>query len=307
MPVHDTTITGPASLRIQSVLYNNSQQHIDTALESIGRAADLAIGSGALSSVEIAFGDCSPEPVFTSADIASRLEKFMPQGVGRIQYTFFDGNLGSAAGQNRLLADLSTDLVLILNPDTVVAPNIFGELVRPMRKPGVGIVEARQIPIEHPKDYDPVTGETSWAATACALVSAVVAKEVSGFDSESFFLYCDDVDFSWRVRLAGYKVVFQPSAALFHDKRLSTAGKWIVGGAEEYYSAEAAMILAHKYSNRGLAERIERQLLAHGSDAEKKAALKYRELRDANKLPDQIDPGHRVAQFIDGYYAKHRF
>ncbi|MBK5165052.1 glycosyltransferase family 2 protein [Burkholderia sp. R-70211] len=294
-------------MRIQSVLYNNSQQHVDTALESIGRAADLAIGSDVLSSVEIAFGDCSPEPVFTSADIASRLEKLLPQGVGRIQYTFFDGNLGSAAGQNRLLADLSTDLVLILNPDTVVAPNIFGELVRPMRKPGVGIVEARQIPIEHPKDYDPVTGETSWAATACALVSAAVAKEVSGFDSESFFLYCDDVDFSWRVRLAGYKVVFQPSAALFHDKRLSTAGKWIVGGAEEYYSAEAAMILAHKYSNSGLAERIERQLLAQGSDAEKKAARKYRELRDANKLPDQIDPGHRVAQFIDGYYAKHRF
>lgn len=54
MPLHDTTITGPASLRIQSVLYNNSQQHIDTALESIGRAADLAIASDALSSVEIA-------------------------------------------------------------------------------------------------------------------------------------------------------------------------------------------------------------------------------------------------------------
>jgi GT2 family glycosyltransferase len=307
VPTHDTSITGPASLRIQSVLYNNSQQHIDTALESIGRAADLAIASGVLSSVEIAFGDCSPEPVFASEDIESRLEKLMPQGVGRIQYTFFNENLGSAAGQNRLLADLQTELVLILNPDTVVAPNIFTELVRPMRKPGVGIVEARQVPIEHPKDYDRITGETGWAATACALVSAAVAKEVGGFDSESFFLYCDDVDFSWRARLAGYKVVFQPSAALFHDKRLSPAGKWIVGNAEEYYSAEAAMILAHKYSNSGLAERIERQLLAHGSDLQKKAARKYRELRDANKLPDQIDPAHRVAQFIDGYYAKHRF
>lgn len=252
-------------------------------------------------------GDCSPEPVFTSEEIETRAAKLRPQGVTRIQYTFFDANLGSAAGQNRLLADLQTDLVLILNPDTVVAPNIFGELVRPMRKPGVGIVEARQVPIEHPKDYDPVTGETSWAATACALVSSAVAKEVDGFDSEAFFLYCDDVDFSWRVRLAGYKVVFQPSAALFHDKRLSTAGKWIVGGAEEYYSAEAALILAHKYSNSALADRIERQLLAQGSEVEKKAARKYRDLKDAGKLPAQIDPGHRVAQFIDGFYAKHRF
>ncbi len=85
MPLHDTTITGPASLRIQSVLYNNSQQHIDTALESIGRAADLAIASDALSSVEIALGDCSPEPVFTSEEIETRAAKLRPQGVTRIQ------------------------------------------------------------------------------------------------------------------------------------------------------------------------------------------------------------------------------
>ncbi|RQS70137.1 glycosyltransferase family 2 protein [Burkholderia sp. Bp8963] len=307
MPLHDTTVTGPASLRIQSILYNNTQEHIDSALESIARAADLAIGAGVLSSVEVAIGDCSPNPVFTAEVIEARAIKYRPQGIGRIDYTFFDANLGSAAGHNRLLADLNTDLVLILNPDALMAPNMFIELVRPMRKPGVGIVEARQIPIEHPKDYDPTTGETSWAATACALVSAAVAKEVNGFDSESFFLYCDDVDFSWRVRVAGYKVIFQPSAALFHDKRLSTAGKWIVGGAEEYYSAEAAMILAHKYSNGALADRIERQLLAHGSDAEKKAAQKYRDLKNSGKLPAPIDPDHRVAQFIDGNYAKHRF
>lgn len=307
MPLHDTMITGPASLRIQSVLYNNAQAHIDTALESIARAADLAIAAGVLSSVEIALGDCSPEQVFTLEDIEARAVKFRAQGIARIQYTFFNANLGSAAGQNRLLEDLHSDLVLILNPDTVVAPNIFIELVRSMSKPDVGIVEARQLPIEHAKDYDPVTGETSWATTACALVSAAVAKEVEGFDPESFFLYCDDVDFSWRVRLAGYKVVFQPAAALFHDKRLSTSGKWIVGGAEEYYSAEAAMILAHKFSNSALAERIERQLLAEGSELEKKAARKYRELKTAGKLPAQIDRDHSVAQFIDGFYAKHRF
>lgn len=307
MPLHDTTITAPASLRIQSVFYNNSQARIDMALESMARAVDLAIGAGVLSTVEIALGDCSPEPVFTLKEIEERTARLCQQGIARIQYTFFDANLGSAAGQNRLLADLQTELVLILNPDTIMAPNIFGELVRPMRKPGVGIVEARQVPIEHAKDYDPVTGETSWAGTACALVSAAVAKEVNGFDSESFFLYCDDVDFSWRVRLAGYKVVFQPSAALFHDKRLSTSGQWMVGGAEEYYSAEAAMILAHKFSNSGLAERIERQLHAEGSDTQKKAASKYRELRDAGKLPAQVDRERHVAQFIDGFYAKHRF
>lgn len=307
MAQHNTTISGPASLRVQSVLYTNSKEHIDTALESLARAAELAIAAGVLSSVEIAFGDCSPEPVFNDEDIRVRRESVRFQGISNIEYTFFDENLGSAAGQNRLLEGLNSELVLILNPDTIVAPNIFGELIRPMHRANIGIVEARQVPIEHAKDYSPITGETSWAATACALVSAAVAKEVSGFDSESFFLYCDDVDFSWRVRLAGYKVIFQPSAVLFHDKRLSVEGKWMVGAAEEYYSAEAAMILAHKYSNRALAERIERQLLDCGSEAQKRAAQKYAQLRDENKLPSPIDPNHRVAQFIDGYYAKHRF
>ncbi len=304
---NNTAITKPASLRIQSVLYNNSRHHIDRALESIARAVDLAVVGGILSTVEIAFGDCSAEPVFTVADIASRGEMFRAQSIADIQYTFFDQNLGSAAAHNRLFAGLHADLVLILNPDTIVAPNILLELIRPMRKPGVGIVEARQVPVEHPKDYDIVTGETSWAATACALVSAAVVKEISGFDAQSFFLYCDDVDFSWRARLAGYKVIFQSSAALFHDKRLSPAGRLICSDAEEYYSAEAAMILTHKYSNAALAETIERHLLECGNELQKKAARKYRTLRDSNQLPAPIDPHHEVAQFIDGCYARHRF
>lgn len=304
---HNTVMTEPASLRIQSVLYNNGRHHIDRALESIARAVELAVGNGILSGAEIAFGDCSAEPVFIAADIMSRKQKLRQQSIVDIQYTFFDHNLGSAAAHNRLFEGLHTDLVLILNPDTIVAPNILIELMRPMRKPGIGIVEARQVPIEHPKDYDVVTGETSWAATACALVSAAVVKEISGFDAQSFFLYCDDVDFSWRARLAGYKVIFQSSAALFHDKRLSPAGKLICSDAEEYYSAEAAMILTHKYSHAQLAETIEKHFLACGSELQKKAARKYRALRDSDQLPPPIDPHHEVAQFIDGCYARHRF
>ncbi len=303
----DTQIKGPASLQIQSVLFNNTQAHVDQALHSLARAVELGIGSGVLSEVKLVFGDCSPEPVFTDGHMTERIQQFKPQGIRRIDYEFFNKNLGSAAAHNRLLQKLCTDLVLILNPDTLVAPNLFLELIKPMQKIGTGIVEARQIPIEHPKNYDPITGETGWAATACALISSAAAREVGGFDAESFFLYCDDVDFSWRVRLAGYKVVFQPSAVVFHDKRLSTAGKWQVGKAEEYYSAEAALFLAHKYSRNRLVKRIESQLLAKGSALEKKAARAFQKRRLEKKLPPQIDPTHTVSQFIKGFYAPHRF
>jgi hypothetical protein len=48
-------------------------------------------------------------------------------------------------------------------------------------------------------------------------------------------------------------------------------------------------------------------LLDAGSEAEKKAARKFQSLKESGNLPVQIDPGHKVAQFIDGFYSKHRF
>ena len=109
------------------------------------------------------------------------------------------------------------------------------------------MVEAKQLPIEHPKDYDRATGETSWAATACALLPADLLERLGGFDAETFFLYCDDVDLSWRVRLAGRTVVYQPSASVFHDKALGARGAWVAGEAERRFSAEAALLSAYKY------------------------------------------------------------
>ena len=47
---------------------------------------------------------------------------------------------------------------------------------------------------------------------------------VGGFDAHFFPMYCDDVDISWRLRLAGWKVRHAPRAAIFHDKRITIDG-----------------------------------------------------------------------------------
>ena len=39
--------------------------------------------------------------------------------------------------------------------------------------------------------------------------------EVGGFD-EAYFMYVEDVDFCWRLRRAGYRVVYDPSMRLLH-------------------------------------------------------------------------------------------
>ena len=38
-----------------------------------------------------------------------------------------------------------------------------------------------------------------------------------------FFLYLEDIDLSWRARLAGYKIMFVPTSIVYHKFRLSVA------------------------------------------------------------------------------------
>ena len=139
------------------------------------------------------------------------------------------------------------------------------------------------------------------------MVPASVIREIGGYDSRSFFLYCDDVDFSWRVRLAGHRVVHQPTARVFHDKRLRPDGSWAVGAAEEYWSAEGALVLAHKYSRPGRVAEIRRDLRAHGSEAQRRAVDDFDRRAAEDRLPTPIDADHAVGQFVAGNYARHRY
>jgi GT2 family glycosyltransferase len=294
------------TLRIQSILFHNEPGSIRNALRSIRRAADLAIARGIYDKVEVAYGDCSTYAVLGDQEVARLREEHA--GYFDLKVTFFGRNLGSAKGHNTLLEDVGTDRVLIMNPDVVLAPDALIELSLPFAQADVGMVEARQLPIEHPKFYDTLTGETPWATTACALIPRHVFSRIGPFDSDTFFLYCDDVDFSWRVRLAGMRVIYQPTATAFHDKRLSDTGGWLPGGAEKYYSAEAALLLAFKWSREDITRRLLHEWQAQDLDYLTRAATEFRRREDANLLPQQLDPEHKVAQFIDdGMYAKHRF
>ncbi len=298
-------LTRPATVRVQSVLYGNGYESVERALLSLGRSAELAIEGGHLSRVEVAYGDSSPKPCLSEQEVA-QLRGLYP-GAVNIEYDFFDGNLGSARGHNRLAANASTDFLVIQNPDVVVAPRLLETLLATFESDTTGMAEAKQLPIEHPKDYDPVTGETSWAATACAMIPRALFERIGGFDADTFFLYCDDVDFSWQVRLAGYKVIFQPAAVIFHDKRLSNSGAWQPSDAERYYSAEAALMLAHKWSRADIVEAILKDFRANGNAFTTKAMMTFEQRRSEGKLPTPVDPKHEIGEFINGFYAKHRF
>lgn len=293
------------TLRIQSILFHNETQSIERALRAVQRAVDLAISAGVYSSVSVCYGDCSSFPIFDQAAVDALTKEH--QWYFALGLRHFGKNLGSANGHNSLLQDLAEDHVLIMNPDVVLAPNAIIELARPLNAGEVGMVEARQLPIEHPKNYDAKTGETGWATTACALIPRKVFEKVGKFDNDTFFLYCDDVDFSWRVRLGGYRVIYQPLASVFHDKRLSNDGAWMPGAAEKYYSAEAALLLPYKWSRADISRQLCKEFESSSIEYLQKAAAEFGRRESAGTLPAQLDSGHAIARFVGNMYAHHRF
>jgi GT2 family glycosyltransferase len=251
-------------------------------------------------------GDSSPAQVLSPAQVVD-LAHTLPRGGGRLTYRYFDRNRGSAGGNNDLFRCSDSELVLIINPDCYASPGLVRTLRAAMDDPDAGIVEARQVPLEHPKEFDRRTGDTSWASGSCMLVRRHVVELLDGFDEESFFMYCDDVDFSWRARLHGYRVVYQPAACVFHDKRLDAQGQIVAGEAEVYYSAEASLMMAWKWSRPDVLEMARAALLASGSAPGRQAVDAFDERRAAHRLPTPLDPGATVSQFIGHDYARHRF
>ena len=305
------TINGPVSndakvsLGVQSVLYNTRFADLERTALCLSQSVSVSIADGCIIGAELLWGDCSPNPVLTQ-DMVDKIQRKVGKNL-KITYQFFDRNMGSAAGHNRISRSNKHGLLMILNPDVITPPNTLSTMLKTLEDGNVGIVEAKQIPIEHPKAFDKFTGETSWASTCCVVIPRKVFDEVGGFDSENFFLYCDDVDFSWSVREFGYKVIYQPAAPVFHDKVLSRAGDWQTRAAERYYSAEAALLLSHKWSNHAYRDQVIRYFSTSGDDAMNKALTEFNRRRDAGLLPTPRDTDNRVGEFINGNYAVHRY
>ena len=220
------------TVQIQSVLFNNQKTALVRTLENLQNAMRVdGETNQCVRDAVLIWGDASPAALFSEEEITELNSKFDRLS---LRYEFFNENTGTAKGHNRMAKQGTSDYIMIMNPDIIVNPRIFAQLLQPFKDEGVGITEARQTPIEHHKEYDEDTGETSWASTACTMIKREAFDKVSGFDENTFFMYCDDLDFSWMVRLAGYKVIYVPSAVAFHDKRVSANAEWQPTNAERY-------------------------------------------------------------------------
>lgn len=156
-------------------------------------------------------------------------------------------NRGFAAGCNvgiKYAIESGFDYSLLLNNDTTVEPDFLNHLYDFMeKKPTVGLAQPK-ILFQHDKrliwnagnNYNQWIGFASskgygkknsdkynsiadmpWATGCCMLIANnLFTKHGLGLLNEAYETYCEDVEFSFRVREKGYEISYVPSSIIYH-------------------------------------------------------------------------------------------
>lgn len=170
------------------------------------------------------------------------------------------GNLGFAAATNLGIRRTSSDLVLLLNPDTLVPAGAIDALVGALdARPDAAVAGPRLVdaagraelsfgrmigPLTELRQKLLVAGQdrgtplisgivervtrqphaVDWVSGACMLVRRRDAEAVGLLD-ERFFMYAEDVDFCAAIRAQGRTVWFIPAAEVVHLRGRSASSR----------------------------------------------------------------------------------
>ena len=157
-------------------------------------------------------------------------------------------NLGYAGGCNLGAAAAASPYLLFLNNDTVQHPDWLSPLVETMETdPDISSVQPRirnynqqeyfdyagaaggkmdilVFPFARGRIFDTVEKdegqyddrrEIFWASGTAFITRREVFEEIGGFD-ESMFAHMEEIDYHWRCRLAGYRVLVEPESIVLH-------------------------------------------------------------------------------------------
>jgi GT2 family glycosyltransferase len=198
-----------------------------------------------------------------------------------------DENLGFAEGNNvgiRAALAAGADYVLILNNDTITDEALIDELVAvAAARPDAGAL-CPMIRYVDPPDriwyagarFDPKavhngrhTGygerdvgqyhsirETGRATGAAMLVPRAVIEATGCFDSK-LFIQVEDVDWSLRMRAAGYRILFVPQAVLWHQVAVTSGGERAPTTA--YYEMRNSLEVSFRHAPARRLERLRRE------------------------------------------------
>lgn len=149
-------------------------------------------------------------------------------------------NGGFASGCNLGARHARGEYLVFLNPDTTVVPGWLDALLSPLSDPQVALVTPCILQMDDPTRINtagnavhltglaycrgvgmppeafPIPEDVAAVSGAAFAVRRDVWEALGGMD-ESFFLYVEDTDLSWRAWLAGYQCRFVPQPVVYHD------------------------------------------------------------------------------------------
>ncbi len=204
-------------------------------------------------------------------DSAGIAERHFPQAVVLRN----SANLGFTGACNRALREIlkgQARYVLFLNDDTEVTPGFLEALVSLAGERT--LVAPVTFLAGQPDRLDDSVGEFDWlrgawkervlgtaggpeyrrvrpvsSANLSCLLVPVEAFRAAGLLDEAFFVYYDDTDFCRRVREAGFRILFQPGAVVYHRKGATLGGQLTPFGC--YYLARNRPYLMRKHLGLG--------------------------------------------------------
>jgi GT2 family glycosyltransferase len=155
-------------------------------------------------------------------------------------------NLGFSRGINAGLRQISADVVVLLNNDVLVQPNWLAELLRPFQEDSqIGIIGSKLLypdgTIQHlgaeltyplarshhfhykKADVDelPAVQDVPYVTGAAMAVHRSVLTRVGLLDEMFHPFYYEEVDFCYRAKAAGFRVVVATQAVAVHDESVS--------------------------------------------------------------------------------------
>lgn len=190
-----------------------------------------------------------------------------------------DENLGFAGGNNLGIRAATGDCLLLLNNDTEVTDDTLHHLAETLdADPSIGAV-CPKIRFWTPPQaiqfagYTPLTRitlrngligfgqpddgsydsphETPYAHGAAMMVRREAVGK-AGPMPEEYFLYYEELDWSERLREAGYRIVYDPRATVFHKESATTGQQ---SPLRSYYLTRNRLLFARR-NRRGAARRL---------------------------------------------------
>src|SRR6266576_5894316 len=169
----------------------------------------------------------------------------------RFKYEDNGTNLGFAGAHNRFILQSAADIVVPLNPDTILTPGYLRSLTSVFADPRVGAATGKMVKPEPSADGSQLLDGTGIvmsrgrrgrergqnevdrgqfdhshrvfgvSGTASAYRKSALERVRIGereYFDEDFFAYWEDLDLSWRLRLAGYECIYEPQAVIYHSR-----------------------------------------------------------------------------------------